>query len=733
MNTQDNHIHSLEFAWNHIYDFLGLGEVIMVTVGNTGSVLLASLAGAGATCAAFAAIWCLKYRLTSEQESDFALFFLAVATPVLLLAVRFNPLPTSDDSKANCVITFAFLLRLGSLLDLSPPYSMAQVILSYPIFTFLDFHRRCNRPLTYPETCSYFFQCNQNYMNITSTGPLLQACRADTVAHCCSASSFLHHMTTRGVFMLVVGVIAVLVPILISLKHRKEVKGESDERETTLNEERGNDEQDAAEYQLLPFEACGVHILAALGLRGPFREAEAMLSTAADYVSEFLLVSVVCFPIGFYYFGYSLLSRVMPKIFSIDAVTSDEWLLGLSVFFVLGRESCKVDMMPSIRIVQEQLKTSQEILQDVMPQHIIDLMVSQSPARMMRAAAATAASAGKDSLTRPPSSIMGGAVGDVQDVLEITADHDDGEDLDLVRRSGSTTSSVPGSVKSSITTVTQSVAGSLSRIRPLVGGGISTARCPAHAAAGGPAGVGGWGRGSSAPTQHSGSPLSSSTLGPAAGGGGVNKFSHAESHDCVTIFFSDIVGFSTWAHELPAAKVMDTLNDLYSRLDDILLIEMPSLYKVETIGDAYMVAANLVTFDAHHAATMVRFALRVQQEAAKVLRPDCSDGSTLQLRMGIHSGPAVSGVMGKVRRRFNVLGDTVNLASRCENSCPPGCIQLTEKAYQLANPDISNEVVFRDRGEVEVKEAGASIRMYLAISKQVILATRGLMAVGMEL
>ena len=56
--------------------------------------------------------------------------------------------------------------------------------------------------------------------------------------------------------------------------------------------------------------------------------------------------------------------------------------------------------------------------------------------------------------------------------------------------------------------------------------------------------------------------------------------------------------------------------------------------KVETIGDAYMVAANLVKPDPHHAATMIRFALRVQQEAAKVPRPDVDDGSTLTLRIG---------------------------------------------------------------------------------------------------
>ena len=79
---------------------------------------------------------------------------------------------------------------------------------------------------------------------------------------------------------------------------------------------------------------------------------------------------------------------------------------------------------------------------------------------------------------------------------------------------------------------------------------------------------------------------------------------------------------------------MRTLNDLYTRLDRVIMTEMPSLYKVETIGDAYLVAANLFEPDPQHAATMARFALRARQEAAKVPRPDTDDGSTLQMRMG---------------------------------------------------------------------------------------------------
>ena len=75
----------------------------------------------------------------------------------------------------------------------------------------------------------------------------------------------------------------------------------------------------------------------------------------------------------------------------------------------------------------------------------------------------------------------------------------------------------------------------------------------------------------------------------------------------------------------------------------------------------------------------------------------------------------MSGIVGKIRRRFCIFGDTVNMASRTETSCPPGCVQVTEETYRLAAPDLCpSEVVFDDRGEVAVKGAAVPIRMYLA-------------------
>ncbi|KAG1661813.1 hypothetical protein FOA52_013246 [Chlamydomonas sp. UWO 241] len=194
-------------------------------------------------------------------------------------------------------------------------------------------------------------------------------------------------------------------------------------------------------------------------------------------------------------------------------------------------------------------------------------------------------------------------------------------------------------------------------------------------------------------------------------------------HECITIFFSDIVGFSSWAHDISPEKVMHTLNDLYSRLDTIIVDEMPSLYKVETIGDSYMCAANLLQRDPEHAATMIRFALRAQEEAAKVPTPT-GDGTMLQMRCGIHSGPAMSGIVGKIRRRFCLFGSTVNMASRAESSCPEGAIQVTSTCLDLAMPHLPPYVIVTERGPVVVKGAAEPLHMSL-ITTVPLVAVRG--------
>ncbi|GLH16278.1 Guanylate cyclase 32E [Gryllus bimaculatus] len=149
----------------------------------------------------------------------------------------------------------------------------------------------------------------------------------------------------------------------------------------------------------------------------------------------------------------------------------------------------------------------------------------------------------------------------------------------------------------------------------------------------------------------------------------------AESFECVTIFFSDIVGFT----ELSA--VVDLLNDLYTCCDSI--ISHYDVYKVETIGDAYMVASGLpVRNGDRHAGEVASMALHLQAQMCQFEirhRP----GETLQLRIGIHSGHCVAGVVGLKMPRYCLFGDTVNTASRMESTGEPSQIHISETTHSL--------------------------------------------------
>ncbi|KAG2454856.1 hypothetical protein HYH02_000687 [Chlamydomonas schloesseri] len=214
--------------------------------------------------------------------------------------------------------------------------------------------------------------------------------------------------------------------------------------------------------------------------------------------------------------------------------------------------------------------------------------------------------------------------------------------------------------------------------------------------------------------------------GGGGGGGGraFNKYSLAEMplaqnaaavatyHPQVTILFSDIIGFTSMCHEIPATKVMQFLNELYSRLDTLL--DVYGVYKVETIGDCYMVAGGLMTRDADgfmtvrgsdsvdelHAHKVMSFAKAMLRETAQVLLP--TTGQPVQMRIGLHSGPVMSGIVGSKMPRFCLFGDTVNTASRMESTCPPGAIHVSE-----ATRNVLQDEEWEATGGVMVKGKGA--------------------------
>jgi len=140
----------------------------------------------------------------------------------------------------------------------------------------------------------------------------------------------------------------------------------------------------------------------------------------------------------------------------------------------------------------------------------------------------------------------------------------------------------------------------------------------------------------------------------------------AESFDMVTIYFSDIVGFTKTASESSPLEVVDFLNDLYTCFDNI--VECHNVYKVETIGDAYMVVSGLPTrIGNKHAGEIAKMSLDLLS-AMTNFRIRHKPDQQLQLRIGMHSGSCVAGVVGLKMPRYCLFGDTVNYASRMESS-----------------------------------------------------------------
>ncbi|XP_021915449.1 atrial natriuretic peptide receptor 1-like isoform X2 [Zootermopsis nevadensis] len=176
----------------------------------------------------------------------------------------------------------------------------------------------------------------------------------------------------------------------------------------------------------------------------------------------------------------------------------------------------------------------------------------------------------------------------------------------------------------------------------------------------------------------------------------------AETYDSVTIYFSDIVGFTSLSAESTPLQVVDLLNDLYSCFDSI--IENFDVYKVETIGDAYMVVSGLpVRNGTAHAREIARMSLALLSAVRGfTIRHRPSD--QLKLRIGMHTGPCVAGVVGHKMPRYCLFGDTVNTASRMESNGLPLKIHVSPKTKAVLDTFGSFELELR--GEVEMKGKG---------------------------
>jgi guanylate cyclase len=178
----------------------------------------------------------------------------------------------------------------------------------------------------------------------------------------------------------------------------------------------------------------------------------------------------------------------------------------------------------------------------------------------------------------------------------------------------------------------------------------------------------------------------------------------AEAYPSTTVVFADIVGFTPWARTMPPDRVVDRLDSLFTSFD--ALVERHGLEKIKTIGDAYMAVAGAPAARPDHAIAAIEFG-RALVRVVEGVRDQ--GGASLQIRIGIASGPVVAGVIGDRRLQFDLWGDTVNLASRMESSGIPGRIQIAGSTRDL----VGSQVRLEPR-EVDVKGLGRLVTYLVA-------------------
>lgn len=177
----------------------------------------------------------------------------------------------------------------------------------------------------------------------------------------------------------------------------------------------------------------------------------------------------------------------------------------------------------------------------------------------------------------------------------------------------------------------------------------------------------------------------------------------------VTILFADLVGFTDLSSRIPPRALVEYLNEIFSVLDD--LVERYGLEKIKTIGDGYMAAGGLPVSQPDHAHIVAEMALDTQEEIAK---SELAKVGNLALRIGIHSGPVVAGVIGRKKFSYDVWGSTVNIASRMEYHSAGGKILVSEETYSK----IRDDYAFEEREIIDVKGRGG-MKTYFLVGRNI--------------
>ena len=182
----------------------------------------------------------------------------------------------------------------------------------------------------------------------------------------------------------------------------------------------------------------------------------------------------------------------------------------------------------------------------------------------------------------------------------------------------------------------------------------------------------------------------------------------ADRIETLSVVFADLVGFTAAGHDLPPEEIVDFLDGLVRTFD--ALAEQQGVEKIKTIGDSYMAAAGFDGRARDGAVAIGRFALAML-EANAAHAP--LGRAKLELRIGIHCGPATAGVIGDTRLSYDVWGGAVNIASRMESHGEAGRIQVSTAFRELTG----DAFAFEERGAVEIRGIGETRTHFLTSAR----------------
>ncbi len=191
----------------------------------------------------------------------------------------------------------------------------------------------------------------------------------------------------------------------------------------------------------------------------------------------------------------------------------------------------------------------------------------------------------------------------------------------------------------------------------------------------------------------------------------VNGQATPRNYESVSVLFTDFKGFTAIAERMTPAEVVHELNTCFMAFDSI--VEKHNLEKIKTIGDSYMCAGGIPSYHEGHVLQMVKASLEMLSFIEQYNIKRAEQGFEVwDIRIGIHVGPVVAGVVGKKKYAYDIWGSTVNIASRMESSGLPGKVNISAATYDY----IKNDYHCHHRGKIHAKNVG-EIDMYLVGAK----------------